>query len=176
MPTSTASTTSSFSLNFLGRRPKDNFITLDSTHTPVWLNNQPLQIPIRDFSIINIIMPEESSIEVGYFHYDPSDSQGLIKASSVFNNSGTAIFDTIEEDTMDEDETEDDIDGNEVDEDEDDDEEEDDDEFGYDDDNFDDDGFDFNDSEDKNDDRMDDEDGRHSRRSIIELVLHWLII
>ncbi|CAG8747532.1 10233_t:CDS:2, partial [Funneliformis mosseae] len=48
------------------RRPRDNseYITLDRTYTPVWLNNQPLQIPIRDFSIINNDIPDESSIGI----------------------------------------------------------------------------------------------------------------
>ena len=146
----------------MGRRPRENFITLDDKYYPVWLNGQPLQIPIRDFSIINNDIPDESSIGVGQFHYDPSDLQGLIKGSinsSGFNNNRTTIFETIDdEDTMDEDEEiEDDMDENDIDEDED--------EFGYDD-NFGDDGFDFKDTEEKNDE-MDEEDGKHSTIKIM---------
>jgi hypothetical protein len=156
MPTLPSSLTSS--LTSVLRRPRDTsgFINLDNTFYPVWLNNQPLQIPIRDFSIINNDIPDESSIGVGQFHYDPSVSQVLIKgssSSSSFNNNGSAIFDTIDEDTMDEDEdTEEDVDGNDV-------EDDDDEEFEYDD-NFDD-GFEFKDTEEKHEE-IDDEDGRHN--------------
>lgn len=157
MPTLTSSLTNS--LTSVLRRPRDNsgFINLDNTFYPVWLNNHPLQIPIRDFSIINNDIPDESSIGVGQFHYDPSDSQILIKgssSSSSFNNNGSTIFDTIDEDTMDEDEdAEEDIDGNDI---EDDEEEE----FEYDD-NFDD-GFEFKDTEKNHEEEIDDEDGRHN--------------
>ncbi|GBC07264.1 hypothetical protein RclHR1_07340010 [Rhizophagus clarus] len=153
MPTLTSSLTNS--LTSVLRRPRDNsgFINLDNTFYPVWLNNHPLQIPIRDFSIINNDIPDESSIGVGQFHYDPSDSQILIKGSSnssSFNNNGSTIFDTIDEDTMDEDEdTEEDVDGNDI-------EDDDDEEFEYDD-NFDD-GFEFKDTEEKREEEIDDED------------------
>lgn len=157
MPTLTSSLTNS--LTSVLRRPRDNsgFINLDSTFYPVWLNNHALQIPIRDFSIINNDIPDESSIGVGQFHYDPSNLQVLIKgssSSSSFNNNGSTIFDTIDEDTMDEDEdVEEDVDGNDI---EDDEEEE----FEYDD-NFDD-GFEFKDTEKNHEEEIDDEDGRHN--------------
>ncbi|CAI2168512.1 12375_t:CDS:10 [Funneliformis geosporum] len=132
------------------RRPRENsdYITLDHTYTPLWLNNQPLQIPIRDFSIINNDIPDESSIGIGQFNYDLFDSQDFIKGSVISSNNRSTIFDTIDEDTMDEDEdTEDDMDAI----------DNDDDDFEYDD-NFDDDGFEFQENDEKNNDEIDDDD------------------
>ncbi|CAG8545611.1 3514_t:CDS:10, partial [Cetraspora pellucida] len=79
-PSFATSLSNSLSNVLINRRRDNTYITLDSQYYPMWFNNQPLQIPKRDFSIIYNELPKGSSVDVGQFIYKP-DAQDMIKVS-----------------------------------------------------------------------------------------------
>ncbi|CAG8807468.1 30346_t:CDS:2, partial [Racocetra persica] len=62
-PSFTTSLSNSLSNVLINRRRDNTYITLDGQYYPMWFNNQPLQIPKRDFSIINNEIPKGSSVD-----------------------------------------------------------------------------------------------------------------
>lgn len=85
------------------RTDNSNFILLDTQYYPVWLNSQPLQIPKRDYSIINNEIPDGSSIGIDQFVYVPSDEIEIVKESAgsmSYNSNGSMLYD-VNEDTLD---------------------------------------------------------------------------
>ncbi|CAG8574161.1 28599_t:CDS:10 [Dentiscutata erythropus] len=79
-PSFATSLSNSLSNVLINRRRDNTYITLDTQYYPMWFNNQPLQIPKRDFSITNNEIPKGSSVGVGQFIYKP-DAQDMIKGS-----------------------------------------------------------------------------------------------
>ncbi|CAG8609502.1 10441_t:CDS:10 [Paraglomus brasilianum] len=92
-------TSFSHSLSQMGQKNRklSERITLDSHYCPVWLNNQALQIPKRDFAIISIISPTNSSSRKRQFQYDQST---LLTAAGVTGHEPSGLmFDGIDGDT-----------------------------------------------------------------------------
>ncbi|CAG8500183.1 4736_t:CDS:10, partial [Acaulospora morrowiae] len=106
MPHPVTSLTNTISNALHRRKENTSFITLDSQYFPVWFNNQPLQIPMRDFSIINNEIPTGSSVGIGRFVCDSSEMQEIINSSdnpTDYNINESILYDT-NDDTLDEEE------------------------------------------------------------------------
>jgi hypothetical protein len=79
------------------KRGNIEFIILDSVYCPVWLNNQALQIPKRDFAIISTFSPSNSSSGKRQFQYDHNT---LLQAAGIVGHEASAsMFDALDGDT-----------------------------------------------------------------------------